>query len=150
MNKTFIKLVIMAAFLMIILTGCVSKIDTTVVLNDDFSGKRVITCTVSRQKIRTDVNGCESALDSFIKINCPSQLTYEKIEDRYNITYNFVLSFNNREEYIDKVEKILGKKPMIVFASPNSPFSKGLILQEDFSSRDLLNWFENIGAEKEI
>ena len=150
MNKTFIKLVIMAAFLMIILTGCVSKIDTTVVLNDDFSGKRVITCTVSRQKIRTDVNGGESALDSFIKINCPSQLTYEKIENRYNITYNFVLSFNNREEYIDKVEKILGKKPMIVFASPNSPFSKGFILQEDFSSRDLLNWFENIGAEKEI
>lgn len=150
MNKTFGKLILAAALLMIVLTGCVSKVDTSFTLNDDFSGERIITCTVSRQKARTDVNGGEAALDSLIRINCPDQLEYEKIEDPYNVVYNFVIYFNNREEYIDKIEKILGDKPLIIFASPDSPFSKGFILQENFSSKDLLGWFESNGREKGI
>lgn len=150
MNKTFIKIILLATFLIIVLTGCVSKVDTLVTLNDDFSGERVITCTVSRQKIRTEVNGGEAALDSLIRINCPTQMDYEKIGDQYNVVYNFIIRFNNREEYIDKIEKILGHKPLIVFDSPNSPFSKGFILQESFSSRDLLAWLEDIGKEKDI
>lgn len=150
MNKAILKLAIVAVLMMFLLAGCTSNIDTLMDFNDDFSGTRTMSCKFSRQKIRTEINGGEVALDSFIKINCPEQLSYEKIEDSYNIIYKFILSFNSRDDYIEKVENILGNKPLIVFATPQSPFSKGLILQENFSSKDLLGWFEGIGSEKEI
>ena len=119
-------------------------------INSDLSGIRIITCSISKQKIKSEINGNEAALDSLIELNCPSELSHEKLDDEYNVIYKFVLSFGSKDEYIKKIENLLGFKPNIVFESPNSPFTSGLIIKENFSSKDLLWWLEKIGKEKNL
>lgn len=150
MIKNVSKGFIIILLLLFLFAGCKSKIDTVMTINSDLSGIRIITCSISKQKIKSEINGNEAALDSLIELNCPSELSHEKLDDEYNVIYKFVLSFGSKDEYIKKIENLLGFKPNIVFESPNSPFTRGLIIKENFSSKDLLWWLEKIGKEKNL
>ena len=78
MIKNVSKGFIIILLLLFLFAGCKSKIDTVMTINSDLSGIRIITCSISKQKIKSEINGNEAALDSLIELNCPSELSHEK------------------------------------------------------------------------
>ena len=122
--------------------------DTELALDASFSGARTIVCTIGRSDAEKTVGGGVDALDAFIRLNCPEELDWTKAEDRSNLTYTFTLSFRSEEEYVQKVEALLGRRPQVLFAAPDTPFSSGYRISEDFSSADLMDWFQTLAVQK--
>lgn len=136
--------------LLLILCGCGAKTDTSMTLDEAFSGSRVIRCTVSKNDLGKKITGGEPALDSLLTQSCPDQLSWDKSSTMTELTYTFTLSFSNREDYLQKVSALLGRQPVVYFAAPNSIFSRGLHLKEDFSSTDLLDWARRAAVQQGI
>ena len=107
-------------------------------------------CKVAKNDLKKVVSGGEVALDSLIRINHPQELEWEKTSDPFYLTYTFTISFVSQEEYSQKVEALLGRKPSILFLCSNSPFAQGMRLQEDFTSEDLMKWLQKTAVKQNL
>ncbi len=131
-------------------TGCGAKISTSLNIDNHFSGKRVITCVVSKSDAEGNFEGGIASIDTIVNEKCPESMMHEKTEDESSVTYTFSLEFSSFEDYKAKVEALLGRTSEMEFHQPDSVFSSGISLKEDFDSRDLLNWFKAVVEENKL
>lgn len=141
--KGFI-LVAIIAFFMIILSSCNSQtisISTSLDIDSNFEGKRVMTCTFPFT-VNSNAEQIEY-VDKVISQGCPKELSYSKSIDDRRLSYVFVLEFSSVDEYSDKLKTITSGKSNIVFSNPDSIFTKGIFVKENFDSVSLLSWIED-------
>ena len=135
---------------MLLLTGCGARISTHLMIEDNLSGQRIITCVVDKSDVQQYFIAGIEKIDNILATHCPEEMTYVKAEDEMTYTYTFTLSFASIEDYKVKVEKIIGSPVNITVEQPNTVFANGLAIQEDFISTDLLNWFKVIVQEESL
>ncbi len=145
-TKTRVSLAIaLAAMTTLILTACGAIIDTTMTVNSDGSGTRVMTATVSADDA-DELTGGDSAVDSSIRKHLPDELTYSGISpsDDGGLKATFTLTFSSTDDYKQKVKALLSDAASGAeapeFTVSDSTLVQGITLQESFSSGDLLNW----------
>ena len=63
-------------FSLLLLCGCGVNLTSTVKLNKDFSGTRVMSCTFSSRDFHSYFKGSKEDLNKLIKESCPDALTY--------------------------------------------------------------------------
>ncbi len=131
-------------------TGCGAEISTSLNMDNNFSGNRVMTCVVSKSEAEENFQGGIASVDEIINQRRPESLTCERTEDESSVTYIFTLTFSNYEDYKAKVEALLGRTSEMEFQQPDSVFSSGISLKEDFDSRDLLGWFKAAVEENNL
>lgn len=127
-------------FSLLLLCGCGVNLTSTVKLNKDFSGTRVMSCTFSSRDFNTYFKGSKKDLNKLIKESCPEALTYTSSSKNGNDTYTFRLRFSSLNDYKKKVSDLLNFSPEITYEYGDSPFVSGLIYKENFTSKDLMTW----------
>lgn len=127
-------------FSLLLLCGCGVNLTSTVKLNKDFSGTRVMSCTFSSRDFNTYFKGSKEDLNKLIKESCPDTLTYTSSSDGGNDTYTFYLHFSSLDDYKKKVSDLLNFSPKITYEYGDSPFVSGFIYKENFTSKDLMTW----------
>ena len=127
-------------FSLLLLCGCGVNLTSTVKLNKDFSGTRVMSCTFSSRDFHSYFKGSKEDLNKLIKESCPDALTYTSSSSDGNDTYTFYLRFSSLDDYKKKVRDLLNFSPEITYEYGDSPFVSGLIYKENFTSKDLMTW----------
>lgn len=128
--------------------GC-AKIDTTLKLNRDLSGSRVMTAYISASDMSSNVPATAAELDAIVEGALPSALTYKQfVEGDDGVKAVFTLDFSSIEDYVAKVEELLAAGnvdlvPEVTIEQLDSPFATGAYVDENFSSLDLLAWLED-------
>ena len=125
---------------LLLLCGCGVNLTSSVKLNKDFSGTRVMSCTFSSRDFKTYFNGSKEDLNNLIQKSCPDALTYDSSSKDGNDTYTFYLRFSSLDDYKKKVNELLNFSPKITYEYGDSPFVNGLIYKENFTSKDLMTW----------
>ncbi|KIR02004.1 hypothetical protein P261_00818 [Lachnospiraceae bacterium TWA4] len=141
----------MVFILLIFLGGCTSggvELTTTVDLNDDGSGKRIVQFEVSKSDVENYFEDSIQSLNEQLSTNCPNylKLNFEESED---YRYSFTLEFSSLEDYKNKASEIIGREVKIDFIEPSSALEVGMNYSEDFTSAELLEWIEKLIAKKE-
>ena len=127
-------------FSLLLLCGCGVNLTSTVKLNKDFSGTRVMSCTFSSRDFHSYFKGSKEDLNKLIKESCPDALTYTSSSSDGNDAYTFYLRFSSLDDYKKKVRDLLNFSPEITYEYGDSPFVSGLIYKENFTSKDLMTW----------
>ena len=117
-------------------------------LNKDFSGHRLMTCTVSSADLARYFSGSKKDLDKVIRDACPKALVYKQTTEKDDTVYTFRMDFSSLKDYRKKVESLLNFAPEISYSYADSPFAKGLRYSENFSTKDLMSWLYTALYEK--
>lgn len=88
------------------LMRCGVNLTSTVKLNKDFSGTRVMSCTFSSRDFHSYFKGSKEDLNKLIKESCPDALTYTSSSSDGNDTYTFYLRFHFSCDYKEKVRDL--------------------------------------------
>lgn len=142
-KKIIFILPLATVLLSFFLQGCNSKnditIDTVLQMDKYFSGARTITCTFPTNTIPLGSES-ENLLDKLIESNCPPDIAYKKSADSSYINYIFTINFSSKEEYRNKLNKIMKTNPTIILSESNTIFTNGCTAYEDFNSLDILSF----------
>lgn len=148
--------VVALTLLLTLFAGCGARVTTVMTVDEKFSGTRVITLTINPDDMKY-VTGGKEALTKLVEANLPKDLTYVSGNDEAgHISMVFTLSFSGLEDYRAKVGRLiaLDKKsnisPMVKFESQETKFKKGVKIEENFSSADLMKWLLNAVADAKI
>lgn len=114
---------------------------TNMIVNEDGSGQRIISCFITRDDIAGKTTCGESGIDSFLNENCPEEMTFSKTASPPGVKYDFCIDYQSPQEYEHKINSILVKSPQLTFSVPDNIFSKGVSLKENYTSEDLMKWF---------
>ena len=123
----------------ILLGGCssASKVNTTLKLNDDFSGVRVMDISLDKEAISKGYSGTMEDLKKIVDENIPKELSYTYDDDGFHV----MLEFTSLEDYRKKVNAVTKENKEINVTLPESVWLNGIYIEENFSSSDLLAWF---------
>lgn len=138
-------------FFLLILTGCVNM-ETNIELDGEkFSGSRVMAVTFSVDELNTRLPGGVEDLNDLIDTAIPSELKYSyDIKDNEGV-YQFTLSFDSKQDYINKLKNLLsGKAPEVTFSYSTGAFTRGVTYSENFESRELFSWLDRIITENNL
>ena len=80
-------------FSLLLLCGCGVNLTSTVKLNKDFSGTRVMSCTFSSRDFHSYFKGSKEDLNKLIKESCPDALTYTSSSSDGNDTLLSIFVF---------------------------------------------------------
>lgn len=133
---------------LIFLWGCGIELNSRMELNKDFSGHRLMTCTVSSADLSRYFSGSKKDLDKVIRDACPKALVYKQTSEKDSTVYTFRMDFSSKKDYKKKVESLLNFAPEISYSYADSPFVKGLRYSENFSTKDLMSWLYTALYEK--
>lgn len=117
-----------------------ATVDTELSIAEDMTGVRQITVKIPQRTFDKYVSATWTEATTVIMNNCPRSLACTTEESNAEYTLNFELAFDSIEDYKTKVEDILGKQVDITVDTPVNVFSNGIVIQEDFSSVELLGW----------
>lgn len=143
---------LLAVFLVVImlLVGCgadVSSVMNITTADGTFSGTRVITLLIENDDL-SSVNGGIAGLETVLKENLPSDLTYTITNPSSTQTsIVFTLSFSSLDDYRTKVTNLLKADadneiiPEICYEKQDTIFKSGLKYSENFESFDLIRWY---------
>ncbi len=147
--KAMIVSLVIVIAVMLTFTGCsvadaanfTVDLHTKISVSGEFYGERVM--TVSFDKALA-LNAFESLdeLDALVKSQMPDVLESKLIDDEVGTRYELTVRFKSLDDYISKIEKLLGRKPNIVFETSDRIFMKGLTFQEDFESKELFSFID--------
>lgn len=146
--------VMITAALCLVLAGCGATVDTSFSADSDFSGKRVMTLTLSESNLKEYVNGGASAIETTVKKYKPDALSYTSKNSGGSLVYEFTLEFNGIEDYRSKVKTVFDANPenkteyKIEYENVDSPFKSSLAFSENFTSIDMFGWL-TYGLQKE-
>ena len=146
MKKRVIVVLLSAVLMSLLLSGCVSTVRTTLEISGDFSGQRTMVCTL-------DGGVGDSQMDTvegLIVKHCPSALSYKMEKTGGKNTAAFTLDFSSREDYEKKLEVLLGRAPAVNLRRSDTIFCRGFAYSEDFTSKELLAWFDKAAVEAGI
>lgn len=122
------------------------SVDTLLTLDSAGAGSRTMTCYFSGMETNSEI---AAQLDGLIAQYCPSMLTYRKIEQENEWSYEFQLDFSSYQDYREKITQLLGRQPVIIFSFPDNIFTTGARISEDFESGDLFSWlYASISLEE--
>ena len=128
-------------FSLLLLCGCGVNLTSTVKLNKDFSGTRVMSCTfffprffivISREAKKILINSSKNPARMLLLIL--HLLLTETI--RILSIFVFLLLMIIRRKFVI----FLNFSPEITYEYGDSPFVSGLIYKENFTSKDLMTW----------
>ncbi len=148
------KLLLMFAVFasMLLLTACGGSVLTTLEINDDFSGKRIINYAIAKSDFDESVSVSIEEVTKLLNEKNPGEFTIIPGQNANAYTYQFVIEFSSMKDYEEKVRKILDatsqKDKKMTYVVPDNPFIVGFLIDEDFTSGDLLKWVENAMLEK--
>ncbi|MBQ6036155.1 MAG: hypothetical protein IJL43_02480 [Lachnospiraceae bacterium] len=150
MKKHFFGFIfaVIAAAAVLLLSGC-SEADgaliySTVTIDENFKGSRVITASIPlKYTAGYDelLRVAKEALPNHLSLRESDATTEERA------VFDFILTFDSLEEYVLKstVPLFAGdphrEYPSVVFEKNDTMFRKGFTYTENFSSRDLLEWY---------
>ena len=142
--RRYVSLFVMALLSCLLLTGCSagSTINTTLTINNDLSGTRVMEVAIDDSVFSESFTGTMQDLNAVIESNCPAELTYTYSEDTGIKTYRFELGFSSVEDYQSKVNTLLGEGYTVSVQKSDSIWATGVYVNEDFTSEMLLAWLE--------
>lgn len=145
MKKKLLFLMLITAFLLMF-AACGGTLDTTVNLNEDFSGTRVMKYTVSKSDFNEYVSGDIASVDATIAANVPANLTYAFSEDESNYIATFTMNFSSLEEQSAQASALIndGGEYSTNFLVGESVFSKGFVYEEDWYSTSVMSWLETL------
>ena len=142
------RLVVMIAALALLLglSAC-ADIDTVLKINNDGSGVRTITGTVTADDLK-EAKGGVPAIEKVIKANVPKDMTYAGKaagKEPNSTVFTFTIAFKDEAEYKKKVTSILAagdfsREVTATVKAYDSPLKKGVEVEENFTSEDLMAW----------
>lgn len=143
LKKLKINICIIFIFISCLLTGCSIDTATTLEIDKNEVGKRIMEVSVDKKYVDEDFTGGKEKLDALMKANCPKSITYSADTSDKQYLYTFQLAFTSIEDYKSKVQAILGSETSveIVLETPDTVFASGVSIEESFSSKDLTKWF---------
>ena len=89
-------------FSLIFLWGCGLELNSRMELNKDFSGHRLMTCTVSSADLARYFSGSKKDLDKVIRDACPKALVYKQTTEKDDTVYTFRMDFSSLKDYRKK------------------------------------------------
>lgn len=116
-------------------------LQTKINISGEFFGERVMTVSFDKSLALTAFESLD-ALDAVVESQLPDFLESKLIDDESGARYELTLRFSSMDDYTSKIEKLLGRKPVIVFETSDKIFMKGLTYQEDFESKDLFSFID--------
>ena len=122
---------------------------TTLTFSPNFAGTRTFTVTYPASAISPSSDKAES-LDRLIQSSCPSSLAHSLDKSSGSLSYTFTLSFSSFSDYMSKLTDILGTRPSVTFANPDTPLTQGWRIEESFESSQLLDWLTNAAHAEQI
>ncbi len=117
-----------------------ATVDTKLVLDNDMSGVRQMTVTIPQKTFDKYISATWTELATTLINNCPTLLTCTTEESNAEYKFNFELEFDTIEDYKTMVELIIGNQVNISVDTPENVFADGIVIQENFSSVQLLAW----------
>ncbi len=121
--------------------GFTVDLHTRMEVSGDFHGERVMTVSFDKSLVLSNFDSLEY-LEDFAESQLPECLEGKLIDDENGTRYELTLKFSSKEDYIAKVETLLGRKPNVTFETSDEVFMKGLTFQEDFESKDLFSFVD--------
>lgn len=150
-------LIIVSLIIMIcILSGCGAKINTELNITKDFSGQRKIDVVIENDDLSENVTGGIDALKSVADSKLPKGMTCSLASVDNGSCLTFTIEFKNIDDYRSKVATVISAGsnkelvPEIVYENLNTVFKKGVKLNENFTSFDLLQWYFDAVKEANI
>ena len=136
------------------LSGCGtgSVVDTSLIINNDMSGSRIIDIHVEDEVFKnSNVSGNVDELKTIVAKYIPSCMSCEYTESTSigkkssgtKVTFSFVIDFISKEDYISKIKSLIGDNVSIDVEIPDNIWSSGIGFSESFSSRDLMKWLQD-------
>ncbi len=129
-----------------VLAACGAKIDTVFTLEEDESGSREMTLSLSQDDFAELTEGDARALERSIADHVPDELGFDGLdEDDGGLTTTFTLGFDSEQDYLEKVRAVLeaggvATTPRITLTAQDTAFIDGGIVTENFTSYELLTW----------
>lgn len=151
-GKSLTVVTLMAAVVMCVmcLDGCgkgIVKVDTVLTMTEDFAGSRHMEIEIPQSVLKKYVSASWDEIVSLLLNNCPEQLecSTERTTAGYILEYD--IEFSSLDEYKSKIEALLGRPAEISADTPDTVFASGIIIQEDFTSADLLKYIPEAANE---
>lgn len=144
-NKPWRRVAAVTGAVLLAIAGC-SKINTDLELSSDLSGQRTMVVSVSESDFSSHVSGTAAEASAVIASAMPEALTGTPLtltDGSYEMT--IVLDFSSPSDYLVKAQEVLDAggvdlEAEITIAVADSPFSQGVVVEENFNSEDLLEW----------
>ncbi len=154
-NNKFIRVISMTVIalmlfsVMLISGGCsitdnpgfTVDLHTRMEVSGDFRGVRIMTVSFDKSLVLSGLESMEK-LESLVESYLPDCLDGELIDDENGTRYKLTLEFSSMDDYVTKIESLLGRKPTVVFETSDEVFMKGLTFQEDFESKELFSFVD--------
>ena len=154
MKKLFrkISLILMIVLATGLFTGCSagSTVETTLNVNDDLSGSRVMELVIDQSVFNEYFSGTIEDLNAAITEGCPAELTWVYDDSTGVKKYIFTLAFSSPSDYKTKVDSIIGEGSdvTIEMTKAESVWASGVMVNESFSSQDILEWLKTLAVDK--
>ncbi len=157
-NQSIIKKIITASLtvmILLIFSSCSQsesdKVNykTTLTFSPNFAGTRTFTVTYPTSSVSPSSDRAEK-LDKLIQDSCPSALAHSLDKSSGSLSYTFTLSFSSFSDYMSKLTDILGTRPTVTFANPDTPLTQGWRIEESFQSSQLLHWLTDAAHAEQI
>ena len=133
--------------MLLILSGC-ANMGTEIKLDgSSFSGSRVMSVTFDVDELNTKLPGGVEDLNGLINDAIPKELSYKYDVRDNDAVYDFTLSFESKQDYVDKLKNLLSKAPEVTFSYSTGVFTRGVVFRENFESRELFGWMDRVITE---
>ncbi len=126
-----------------------TDIRTSLSISSSFSGTRTVIVSYPNSVAAPGSDFADN-LERIIYSNCPSSMTYTCDTNSGKVVYTFTLAFSSFSDYNSKLTDLLGDKPSVAFANPNTALTTGWRIEEGFQSSQLLSWIENAAHAEQI
>ena len=152
-NKTHgtlrVKLLVLFSgiLMLLLLSGCANMATEIKLDGSSFSGSRVMSVTFDVDELNTKLPGGVDDLDALIDGAIPRELSYKHEVRDNEAVYDFTLSFESKQDYVDKLKNLLSKAPEVTFSYSTGIFTRGVLFKENFESRELFGWMDRVITE---
>lgn len=146
-------LAIAAVAIAVVLTACGAVIDTTMTVNGDGTGSRVITLKLPADDMK-NLKSDAATIDASIAKNLPAELSYSGLAATTDggLTTTFTLDFATPGEYEKKAKSLVASggndSADVEFTIADSFVIKGITFSENYTSYSLVKWmFDGLIAD---
>ncbi len=127
------------------LAACGARIDTTLTLEEDGSGERVMTLTLE-DDLEEVIGGADAVHESIVR-HKPDNIEYSGVStgEDGELIATLTVPFDSTQDYLDKMASLMnasdktwdGDSTVII---TDNPFGQGVAIDESFYSSDILGW----------
>ncbi len=148
MKSKFLRLAVLIVAVLtmaLFLSACDTEIDvaTELSVDGDFSGQRIMKTEGIKKSDLGGNNMAESILND-IKTSAPAPMKVEYTEADGKYFIDFSIPFTSIEDYENKIESVIGNDIDITYSTADTAFSSSVNFQENFTTKDLLNWVQDV------